>query len=551
MDIINELKSRADLVEIIGKRVTLNKKGNLYTGLCPFHQEKTPSFTVYPNGTWHCFGCHKGGDVISFIQEIDNKSFPEVIKELGDQFGIEVGHKESEERVRNRAILAEAKLMYISSLKKHPEILKYLNDRVTEKGVQLGELGYAPPDLSVQYSLLRKGYTAEMLIAAGLARSHDSKLRPFFWDRIMIPIHNKMGQVCGFGARVLPGKEGPKFINSPAPAFEKGSMLYGMQWVDQKAGNITVVEGYFDALACAAKGYRNTVAVMGTALTDQHIRGLRGKLIIALDSDNAGKEATLTAAIAASANPNLEIRCAILPDGKDPDDIVLADQSVWQRTIDGAEPAIEYLVKVLAGGKQKASAEERSTVARAFLPYWNAVDDITRSVLADKLAVALGVGSASLQRWFNKESGGATTPTKPVDKEEKPRITDDHLLIAAFVRNESTLSCLNRAFRELEIPILSISDFQISEAREIFELVKKWDAEEELLPYVEHNIPEGCTQFWECVLSIEESARKEYVSCALNMRTRLISFLLKEATDEHRARLRKELTVIDSYRRKL
>ena len=338
---IDELIARADIVEVVGTRVALKRAGSNYKGLCPFHGEKTPSFTVSPSkGFYHCFGCSAHGTAIGFLMAYDNLEFPEAVEALAEMMGLTVPRETSgtperkDENDELYALLREADQIYRAALRSSETAIAYLKKRGID-GPTAGRfgIGYAP---NAWDTVLRALGTSDARIAklvqAGLVVTNDSGRRyDRFRDRIMFPIRNSpRGQVIGFGGRVLDSGE-PKYLNSPeTPIFRKGHELYGLFEARQNPGRpkeIIVVEGYLDVASLVQHGIENAVATLGTATTTENLRRLTrltDKILFCFDGDRAGRAAAWRALETALpyGGGTLELKFLLLPEGDDPDSFV-------------------------------------------------------------------------------------------------------------------------------------------------------------------------------------------------------------------------------------
>jgi len=298
MTIVDEVKSHLDIVEIISSYVTLDRSGQRYKAPCPFHQEKTPSFMVYPDRqSWHCYGaCASGGDVFSFVMRAENLDFAETLRRLSQQAGVVLPTSQNHSRQQVAYQVNEAAKTYYQGIFASDQGVSarnYLEQRgLTGEYIAKFELGLSPQDgESLGNHLTRNGFSLDQLTAAGVVRVNDrGQFRDFFRGRLIIPIRNTHGELGGFGSRAL-DDSGPKYLNSArTPVFDKGRILYGLYLAQESARQqgLVVVEGYMDAIMAHQNGFTNVVASMGTALTrDQvaEIRRLTGKVVMALDGD--------------------------------------------------------------------------------------------------------------------------------------------------------------------------------------------------------------------------------------------------------------------------
>jgi DNA primase len=374
---INELIARADIVEIVGARVTLRKAGSNYKGLCPFHNEKTPSFTVSPTkGFYHCFGCGAHGTAISFLMSYENLSYPEAIEALAETLGLEVPREGGSPPARDNddlyALLREADQIYRAALRESETAIAYLKQRGID-GTTAGRfaMGYAPPAWD---TVLRALGTSEArvakLVEAGLVVTNDKGRRyDRFRDRIMFPIRNVRGQIIGFGGRVLGAGE-PKYLNSPeTPIFRKGHELYGLYEARQKPGRpdeLIVVEGYLDVASLVQFGVENAVATLGTAATADNIRRLTrmtDRVIFCFDGDRAGRAAAWRALETALpfGGGTVELKFLLLPEGEDPDSFVRGHgPEAFRQLAAAAMPLSDFLVRELAARVDFGKVDGRS-----------------------------------------------------------------------------------------------------------------------------------------------------------------------------------------------
>ena len=385
-DFIQTLLTRVDIVEVIDRYVPLKKAGANYVACCPFHSEKTPSFSVSPTKQfYHCFGCGAHGTAIGFLMEHAGKTFPDAVEELARDAGLEVprieraGDRERREEGDdlNELLLAAAKF-YRARLKDAPQAIDYLKARglTGEIAARFG-IGYAPDAWQSLAEVFPK-YDDAALDAAGLVISGDGGKRyDRFRDRVMFPIHDSRGRVIGFGGRVLGAGE-PKYLNSPeTPVFSKGRELYGLYLARnaiRDAGKVVVVEGYMDVVALAQHGVEYAVATLGTATTPVHAQKLfrlTDTVVFCFDGDNAGRKAAWralenTLPVLADGKNALFL---FLPDGEDPDDFVRQrGKAAFERAIANAVPLSEFLLAELAARHPPTSAEGRAALVAAARP---------------------------------------------------------------------------------------------------------------------------------------------------------------------------------------
>lgn len=427
---IDELLARSDIVDVVSNYVTLNKKGANYWGLCPFHNEKTPSFSVsQEKQIYKCFGCGKGGGAISFIMEEENLSFVDAVKLLAQRAGMEVpetGMSQDESRKKARALEAnrEAARFYNDYLKSPggAQVRAYIAKRqLSPKTVTRFGLGAAPSawDELTKY-LTAKGYSKMELIDAGLAVANKSGgVYDKFRARLMLPVIDVNGTVAGFTSRILPGEEGAKYLNSPDTiAFKKGRLIYGLNLAkSSKRGNLVLVEGNIDVISLHQAGFDNVVATMGTALTEDHARLLARyakELVVCYDNDAAGRHST-ERALEILKNTTMEVRVLQLPNPcdaagnilldekgqplkQDPDDFIKKfGAAAFEKYLSGSAGRNDYWLDNLMSESNLTTPEGRiEFVKRAAEKLAGLSSAIEREIYGGKAASAAGVPSATV-----------------------------------------------------------------------------------------------------------------------------------------------------------
>ena len=346
-NVIDEVLTRADIESVVGRYVLLKRSGGNLWGLCPFHSEKTPSFSVNPaKGIYKCFGCGKGGNAISFIMEIEHLNYPEAIRHLGALYGVEIPETTSsgndiskDEKNRVYDILKEAAKFYYKSFN-DPDIGKPAREYAAKRGLSKQTLdnfgiGYSPIAWNALYDHLKsKGYKDEELTNSGIFKKSEKTGKPYdlFRGRLMFPIFDSFGKIIAFGGRAL-GDEKPKYINSPdSLVYDKRNHLYAMNFArKEQSKQLIVVEGYMDAIAMHVAGFKNTVAALGTSFTDNQLKlcsRYAEEVVFFFDADNAGQNAALRAIkmmmeyLKKLTGINIRIKIAKVPDGKDPDEFI-------------------------------------------------------------------------------------------------------------------------------------------------------------------------------------------------------------------------------------
>jgi DNA primase len=440
-DSIERVREAVDMAELVGAKTDLRRVGSRWTGLCPFHDERTPSFSVDPErGLYHCFGCGVGGDAIRFVQETEALDFQEAVEALAERYGVRLEREEDDpaaERRRRRkerlhALLERAARFYAAYLWDSQEAKRardYLAGRgLSESIAREFRVGYAPSAWDrMIVGAQQSGFSAEELVAAGLAqRGRGGALYDRFRARIMFPLADARGRVLGFGARAMAEGRGPKYLNtSENELYHKGRQLFGIDLARKEAarrGRIVVVEGYTDVLALHQAGISESVAIMGTALTQEQLAELARSaplVVLALDADRSGQEAMLRAARAAE-DRGVELRVAELPEGKDPAETVTGgDAKPFEEHLERAMGIVDFQVRrVLAdadldtpAGRDRALEEARKLIA--VVPERSATRDALIREVADRLDMPVDYVTAA-PALVRQESASANIPDRPV-----------------------------------------------------------------------------------------------------------------------------------------
>ena len=430
MTVVDDVKDRLDVVDVISGYVPLKKTGRTFKATCPFHTEKTPSFVVDPQRqSWRCFGaCATGGDAFSFVMRKDGLSFGDALRQLAEKAGVEIRPREQAERtdVLLRAN-NEGAAFYRKALAspQGEAARRYLAERgIDDAEAEAFDLGLSPRSGSALSDHLSSlGHDVEHAVDAGLLRRfEDGNLRDFFRGRLMFPIHDRRGRVAGFGARTLDGSD-PKYINTPSTrVFDKRATLYGLHLAApsiREKDEAIVVEGYMDTIAAHQHGYNNVVASMGTALTEQQVAQLRSMAsgcILALDPDQAGQEATLRSlesswriielqrasarsqADATYRTKSMNLRIASLPAGRDPDTLIREDPAAWESVLADAVPFMQFYIRAVVARYDVNTNEGKQGVVSALSPAISATsNDFDQDEYIDMLANILGVDRRLLE----------------------------------------------------------------------------------------------------------------------------------------------------------
>ena len=467
---IEEIKSRVDIVELASEYLTLKKAGRNFIGLCPFHQEKTASFTVNrEKQIFYCFGCGEGGNVITFLMKIANKTFPEAIKDLAEKTGVVLPQrlisKESREKDSLRESITSLNLRAAQQFTRNlfssvgKDAREYLVNRgITEETIKQFRLGYAPDNWrSLTNYIEGSGLSLKLAEQAGLViAGKEEGFYDRFRGRLIFPIENIFGEMVAFGGRVLEKGE-PKYLNSPeSPVYIKGKVLYGLNRTKEeirKYGFALIVEGYFDLISLWNAGIGNVVATLGTALTREHLDLLRRyalEVVALFDPDEAGKKA-LDRSLELFLNMDINARALILPEGCDPDDYVKKYGKEKLDELINLAPAISdyYIEKVLGDGK---TFEENRDLVKTAMEFISKIGDervIEKNIFVKRVAEKLGIDQELLKKEIHKKDvqlkpkGGSQKQT--IDPRIDPvevhliRLLLDYPQKTAYVESEKVL----------------------------------------------------------------------------------------------------------------
>ena len=536
MSVIDDIKARLDIVDIVSDTVTLKKSGRSYTGFCPFHSNtKTPSFVVFPETqTWRCFGaCAEGGDIFSFVMKREGHDFKAALELLAERAGVQLkeeGQAGRQDQQRQKLLaLNAAAAAYFQQLLNTPAgaaTRQYLLERgLTQETIAAFQLGYALDEWeALKRHLMERGYSARELLAAGLIveRDHQSSYDRFR-HRLMIPIRDPRGRVIGFGARALTTDQVPKYLNSPQTMlFDKSATLYGLDLARQairESGQVVIVEGYMDVIQAYQQGARNVVAQMGTALTEAQVKRLTAlshKIVLALDADAAGNAATLRSlslmrqklprqqrptstsrGIELEAHLGQEIHIAALPAGQDPDDILREGLEVWHRLIDQAMPALDFYESLILRQVEVETPQGKAAVVRELLPIYGEIEDnVEKTARVQRLARILGINERLL---LTELKGGASPaqaerrprpaaqPSAPPEATEAPPgelnqrqgMGLEEYCLALIVANPAALAQANDILAGQGLAGLTNDDFKRGDHQELFRCLQLWTAAEQ------------------------------------------------------------------------
>jgi len=534
--VIDEIKARIDIVDLVSETVQLRRSGKNYTGFCPFHaNRRTPAFAVFPeSGTWRCFGeCNEGGDIFRFVMKKEGWDFPEALRFLANKAGVQLKpptpaeQAAAEEHDNLRQLLEEAAVFFRHHLLNTPagrQALDYLHQRgLKDETIEAFGLGYAPDSWDALTNYFKSRRVSEKdLIAAGLVTVRDEGgVYDRFRHRITFPIRDERGRMAGFGARILNPQDQPKFLNSPqTPIFDKGRLLYGLDRARKairQSEYAVIVEGYLDVIALHQAGFEQAVSPMGTALTESQMRLLKRltrRIVLALDADAAGDKATLRGMEVArsamdreaeavfdargllgyEARLQADIRVTTLPPGADPDEVVNQDPQAWVRLVEAAKPVVIHVMETLAKGRDLNDPKVKSEIASRVLPLIQDVPspierDAYRQRLARLLRVdesALTLEPASTSRRAPAARSRSKTSLAQIINPAAASYALEAFLLGVLLRRPDLLYRVDRELQQFGLPRLSPDDMLHADHQAILRLLQQSLAQDtaEPLDYV-------------------------------------------------------------------
>lgn len=503
---MDEIRARVPLSSVIGKRMKLTRAGREFKGCCPFHKEKTPSFTVNdPKGFYHCFGCGAHGDVVGFLMDHDNLQFMEAVEQLAGLAGMQVPKPTKEEEQKFKKQMSLYDLMETAARyfeqelhdKKNKKILDYLIERgLNLDTIKAFRLGFAPDGEGLRQYLEKAGYKAEDMIEAGVFKASERKkgeVYPFFRARVMFPVQDFQGRTVAFGGRVMPESHGgppdksaPKYINSPETSiFHKGKLLYGLSRARKVIGDgetVVVVEGYMDVIALAQAGFRAAVAPLGTALTESQIEELwkvmpegRRHPVLCFDGDAAGQRAAGRALERSLPilKPDYSVKFAFLPEKHDPDSLVKEEGvPAMQRVLDNAIGLFEMMWLEESKGRNLSQPEAKAGFRAALMTRARQIADMTVQEffiheINQKINDVYLTSSTGAQkggysrpdrhgRW-PKQTPGINTPYRPMAKKPEPvnrisKLLPEKVLIATVINYPELFEEVGEQLGMLSVP---------------------------------------------------------------------------------------------------
>lgn len=487
-EILEKIKSQNDIVDVISERVRLKKAGRNFTGLCPFHNEKTPSFSVsQEKQIYKCFGCGEAGNVISFVMKDKNLPFIEAVKYLANRANIplKLGNGEQSQSNRKKDLLyrvnVEAAKFFFSNLMNNQNAKEYfLNRGIKEETIKKFGLGYANDSWnSLMFYLRKKGINDVLLEEAGLISVNKEKGRKYdrFRNRVMFPVFDYQGKVIGFGGRVLDDSK-PKYLNSPETlVFQKGTNLYGLNFAlkhNMSERYFVIVEGYMDLISLHQYGITNVVASLGTALTINQARLLKryaDKVVISYDADVAGQMATLRG-LEILRTAGFDVRVLSIPQGKDPDEYVRSNgREAFLKLINNAEPLIDYRIKKAEEGIDFKNSQSVILYSKRIMDIISDLDPVEKDVYIKKASENTGIKEQALYDILkSKMKDNRENDFRNNKEEERSKLYVE----PGFLKAERTLLKMmleNEEYLQYIEERISENDFILLEHKEIFTVI--------------------------------------------------------------------------------
>ena len=496
--IIDQVQLGNDILDIIGQFLPTKRAGRNYKACCPFHSEKTPSFMINPEKQiFHCFGCGVGGNVFTFLMRYENITFPEAIRQLADRANIILpetksftrkGPNESEKLYEIYGIAADYYQKLFLGAQGKPAREYYLKREFLPEIAKELKVGWAQDSWRGLYEILnKKGFSDDLLLKSGLVyRSQKGSLYDAFRGRILFPIHNLQGKPVAFGGRLIVKGDGPKYLNSPEnPIFHKRRELFGLHLakrsIDRDVRRIIVVEGYLDFLRLYQEGFKNTVATLGTALSEDHVRVLKrfaDEAIVVYDGDQAGEAAALRG-LEVFLEGGMSVRVVRLPAGDDPDDFVRKQGAeAFQKMLTEAQDFFDYKMDSLL---KRFGSRDSLGLMRMTSDFLETFTKIQSPVLLDgylrRLAASLGVEETSLRSELSKlkkknsERGGKITQAVPAPKSKKS--VDEFLLFSLVIEAEKFQDAFFQEVRD--------DDFEEAYSKELYHLLLSMHSQQQPL----------------------------------------------------------------------
>ncbi|MFA7685298.1 MAG: DNA primase [Candidatus Gracilibacteria bacterium] len=561
-DIIEDIKSRLDIVSYISSYVQLKKTGRNFKGCCPFHSEKTPSFIVSPEKQiFHCFGCGKGGDLFAFVRETEGVEFTEALQILADKAGLKVEklskfekqeRSEKDDYYHAHELACDFFEKQLFDTKDGEKVLKYLKNRgLTDETIKEFRIGFAPDEYELLYPhLLKKGIKKEIIVKSGFASSKgigDDKIFDKYRARLMIPIFDYMGKICGFGGRTLKDEQMPKYLNSPDNIiYNKSKLLFGLsrskKYIKEN-DSVILVEGYFDMILPYQAGVRNIVATSGTALTQDQIRivkRLTSNVVTCFDTDSAGFEATKRSYFLLQ-NEEMHVKTVWQLDKKDPADYVVDHGEKFMDVIKGAKDFVSFYIEKLVNLNDVSRLDGRRNILKEMVPIFKNMASTSKDFYIRQFAEMTNISEVSLYDDIEKFKLPMNHPAREFEAvaENSTKVSIEELVLAVLLRfpavfHKSLELVTEKDFKESEKNIYNELVDQYNSARTHF---REWNFDQGLLAKEREKInvtllyaEDKYGEFSEEAVSVElgklvDKLRKD----CKNKRLKNIEFEIKEA----------------------
>jgi len=489
-EIIQKIKEENDIVDIVSEVVTLKKTGKNYLGRCPFHNEKTPSFTVSSEKQiYKCFGCGEAGNVISFVMKTRNMAFPEAVKLLGEKVGIVVDDADSpgkssatnEKFKRMYDINIQAARYFYTNLKRFKAPYEYLKGRgITDETIKKFGIGFSLDNWQgIRSYLKQRGFSEEEILELGLTTKNEKgNIYDRFRNRIIFPVFNVSGRVIGFGGRVLDDSK-PKYLNSPeTPIFHKGTNLYGLNLAikNNQARTVIMVEGYMDVISLSQQGVTNVVATLGTALTEGQCKLLKryiDTVIVSFDSDVAGQNATIRG-LEILQKSGFDLKILQIPSGKDPDEFIRSfGREKFLNLVDGALPIIDFKLRMAEKGIDFSKQEMVIKYLKRVVNVLKDLDPLEKAVYIKQVSEKSGIGEEAIMESLDKN------PNKSIENNKNHNINRKFgqklYLEPGFVRAERTVLslALDKRLSDKIFSNISEDDLILKAHKVIYKIIKE------------------------------------------------------------------------------
>lgn len=488
MDDVERIKQKLDVADIIAGYIPIKRAGRNFKAVCPFHNEKSPSFVISPERQiWHCFGCNKGGDLFTFIEEYERVDFSEALKLLADKANITLTKtvfrtKQDEKKTKIYEINHLASQFYHYLLTEHPSGKQALQYVLEKRGlspalIKTYTLGFAPhqPDALTSYLAGKKHYSKDELLEAGVATVRNGRLFDFFQNRIIFPIQDSRGNIVAFSGRGLTDQAIPKYINTKeTPVYIKGDTVFGLYQAKEaikKEGKVILMEGEFDVITSFKEGIINAVAIKGTALTENQIRLLKRfcqKMVFCFDSDPAGTEAQRRS-ISLITHEGMNASVVIPPEGKDADEVLRENPTLFKKALKNEVNIYDFIIESAAQNEDPKTVEGKKHILSRTISYITDIEnEIVKEHYLKKLAELLDTSYDSVVKEIEKAKKPAPPDVirKKTEKKSQIELSEDHILTLVFQSPRP---------KEAVVAVSSILDgvgFSGNAAREIFETTK-------------------------------------------------------------------------------